>query len=218
MFSREWRCSWSSAGRRCSNYIWVVNNFIANQGAVYIRQFDGISVYNRLDHHSWPAEYNRDIAMNCVHCLSHVPARLIYTKLAMASSYLLGLILMLWHREKQAYKPTKEPINYRGPGEDQTHDLQNEATLPAARCPARLLMPLKLCQKTQSQWHARGCTGQLTPPPPHPTPPPHPPHPPSGMHRCQFQHHWVLIFICALAIYKFVGLILMLWHLTFLLL
>ena len=27
--SREWRCSWSSADRRCSNYIWVINNSIA---------------------------------------------------------------------------------------------------------------------------------------------------------------------------------------------
>ena len=27
--SREWRCSWSSADRRCSNYIWVIGNFIA---------------------------------------------------------------------------------------------------------------------------------------------------------------------------------------------
>ena len=33
--SREWRCSWSSAGRRCSNYIWVINNFIVS----YIRGF-----------------------------------------------------------------------------------------------------------------------------------------------------------------------------------
>ena len=38
-----------------------------------------------------------------------------------------------------AYKPTKEPINYRAPGGDRTHDLQTEATLPAASCPARLL-------------------------------------------------------------------------------
>ena len=29
VLSREWRCSWSSANRRCSNYIWVINNFIA---------------------------------------------------------------------------------------------------------------------------------------------------------------------------------------------
>ena len=29
LLSREWRCSWSSADRRCSNYIWVIDNFIA---------------------------------------------------------------------------------------------------------------------------------------------------------------------------------------------
>ena len=33
----EWRCSWSSADRRCSNYIWVINNSIANSGASYMR-------------------------------------------------------------------------------------------------------------------------------------------------------------------------------------
>ena len=27
VLSRKWRCSWSSANRRCSNYIWVINNF-----------------------------------------------------------------------------------------------------------------------------------------------------------------------------------------------
>ena len=29
VLSWEWRCSWSSADTRCSNYIWVINNFIA---------------------------------------------------------------------------------------------------------------------------------------------------------------------------------------------
>ena len=37
MLSREWRCSWSSADTRCSNYIWVINIFIAYKGATYIR-------------------------------------------------------------------------------------------------------------------------------------------------------------------------------------
>ena len=37
VLSREWRCSWSSADRRCSNYIWVINNLIAYKGAPYIR-------------------------------------------------------------------------------------------------------------------------------------------------------------------------------------
>ena len=39
VLSWEWRCSWSSADRRCSNYIWMVNNFIAYWGAPYIRDF-----------------------------------------------------------------------------------------------------------------------------------------------------------------------------------
>ena len=28
LLSREWRCRWSSADRRCSKYIWVIDNFI----------------------------------------------------------------------------------------------------------------------------------------------------------------------------------------------
>ena len=60
--------------------------------------------------------------------------------------------------------------------------------------------PLKSRQKTQLQWRARGCTGQLT----------------TCLECtwCQFQHLCVLILNCALAlaIYIFVGLILMLWH------
>ena len=35
--SGEWRCSWSRADRRCSNYIWVINNLIFYQSASYIR-------------------------------------------------------------------------------------------------------------------------------------------------------------------------------------
>ena len=37
VLSREWRCSWSSADRRCSNYISVINNFITYWSAAYIR-------------------------------------------------------------------------------------------------------------------------------------------------------------------------------------
>ena len=39
VLSWEWRCSWSSADRRCSNYIWVITNCIAYKGATYIRGF-----------------------------------------------------------------------------------------------------------------------------------------------------------------------------------
>ena len=42
VLSRKWRCSWSSAGRRCSNYIGVINNFIAYWGVPYVR---GLTVY-----------------------------------------------------------------------------------------------------------------------------------------------------------------------------
>ena len=37
VLSQEWRCSWSSADRRCSNYIWVIDSFIAYQSTTYIR-------------------------------------------------------------------------------------------------------------------------------------------------------------------------------------
>ena len=37
VLSREGRCSWNCADRRCSNYIWVINNLVAGSGATYIR-------------------------------------------------------------------------------------------------------------------------------------------------------------------------------------
>ena len=39
VLNREWRCSWSSADRRCSNYFWMIKNFIAYKGAPYIIDF-----------------------------------------------------------------------------------------------------------------------------------------------------------------------------------
>ena len=42
VLSREWRCSWSSAGRRCSNYIWMINNFIVYIGAAFIKDLRAI--------------------------------------------------------------------------------------------------------------------------------------------------------------------------------
>ena len=36
VLSWEWRCSWSSADRLCSNYIWVINNLIAYKGALIL--------------------------------------------------------------------------------------------------------------------------------------------------------------------------------------
>ena len=43
VLSREWRCSWSSADRRCSNYIWVISNFNFQcwPGCILYQRFDG---------------------------------------------------------------------------------------------------------------------------------------------------------------------------------
>ena len=38
-------------------------------------------------------------------------------------------------------------MNYRGPGGDLTHDLQTEATPPAASCPARTLHAIEFAPK-----------------------------------------------------------------------
>ena len=75
-----------------------------------------------------------------------------------------------------------------------------EATPPAASCPARTLHATEIAPKNATP---------MTCPRLHWTT-----DNPSGMHRCQFQHLCVLILNCALAlaIYIFVGLILMLWH------
>ena len=42
VLSLEWRCSWSSTDRWCSNFIRVINNFIADYDAAYIR---GLTVF-----------------------------------------------------------------------------------------------------------------------------------------------------------------------------
>ena len=44
VLSWEWRCSWCSADRRCSNYIWVINNLIAHKGVTYIRDLKVLAV------------------------------------------------------------------------------------------------------------------------------------------------------------------------------
>ena len=45
VLSWEWRCSWSSTDRLCSNYIWAINNFVACLGATYIRDLMVLYLY-----------------------------------------------------------------------------------------------------------------------------------------------------------------------------
>ena len=47
VLSGEWRCSWGSADRWCSNYIWAINNLIAYKGATYIRD---LTVYASVNY------------------------------------------------------------------------------------------------------------------------------------------------------------------------
>ena len=47
VLSRDWRFNWSSADRCYSNYIWVINKFIAYKTATYIRGFT-IPYYNGI--------------------------------------------------------------------------------------------------------------------------------------------------------------------------
>ena len=54
MLSVEWRCSWSSADRRCSNYIWVINNLIAYLSASYIREMMVFKYMHEYDFEHWP--------------------------------------------------------------------------------------------------------------------------------------------------------------------
>ena len=48
MLSGEWRCSWSSADRRCANFIWVINNLIAYYSASYIRDLTVVAEIRML--------------------------------------------------------------------------------------------------------------------------------------------------------------------------
>ena len=93
--------------------------------------------------------------------------------------YIYIYIYMCWFHfvapaQGNAYKPTKEPINYHGPGGDWTYHLQTEATPPAASCPARSLHATEIVSKN---------TIPMTCPRLHWTT-----NNPSAMHRCQFQH------------------------------
>ena len=63
VLSWEWRCSWSSVDRRCSNYIWVINNSIAYQSASYIRDLTACHHTAPLgDNNSTPLHINYSLA------------------------------------------------------------------------------------------------------------------------------------------------------------
>ena len=63
VLSREWRCSWSNADRQCSNYIWVSVNFIAYNGASYIRD---LTVFISKQRHWWRIYCPQCSAADCL--------------------------------------------------------------------------------------------------------------------------------------------------------
>ena len=81
--------------------------------------------------------------------------------LALAIYIFVGLILMLWHMETHVNPQRNRWIIVDPAGiELTTSRLRQLRQLPVVQHVR--FTPLKLRQKTQLQWHARGCTGQLT--------------------------------------------------------
>ena len=64
VLSWEWRCSWSNTDRWCSN-IWMINIFIAQYGATYIRGFT-VSIFVRN-----PGVLNQPAKSACVWFICH---------------------------------------------------------------------------------------------------------------------------------------------------
>ena len=85
VLSREWRRSWSSADRRCSNSIWVINNFIANWGAAYSR---GVTVTELTfnNYNMWFGDFHKVCDLKCTFLVvvkidRPIPSRLLYLTL-----------------------------------------------------------------------------------------------------------------------------------------
>ena len=61
VLSREWRWSLSSTDKRCSNYNWVINNFITQSGESYI---SGLTLVCMWSHCTWSWD---------IHWIYHLP-------------------------------------------------------------------------------------------------------------------------------------------------
>ena len=81
VLSREWRCSWSSTDRRCSNYIWVINNSFACKGASHIRGLvviilhcGSVTIWSVffLISHNWYPTAGPSLKQRCHHFLESV--------------------------------------------------------------------------------------------------------------------------------------------------
>ena len=87
VLSKKLKCSWSSADSRCSNYIWVINKFIAYKGATYIR---GLPVHQWL---SPSIHLVQDCCITIAIAILHKAINILISyKMNRSLSYFLGYI------------------------------------------------------------------------------------------------------------------------------
>ena len=86
--SRTKRCSWSSADRRCSSYIWMINKLIAYEGAPYIR---GLTVLQLLILHM---THRKSVLHRKYRILSWSPPGLYISKFDVQIT--LPLLIQIW--------------------------------------------------------------------------------------------------------------------------
>ena len=106
LLSSEWRCNWSSADRRCSNFIWVINNCIASSGASYIRGFTifRISRNFTLDVMMQYAVYNmHQNVKTSIHSLSKFPLAHAWTCYNYAIYWQHVHFILRWHHSITSY-------------------------------------------------------------------------------------------------------------------
>ena len=98
VLSPEWRCGWSRADRWCSNYIWVVNNFIAYSGASYIRGLVAMVLINPI------LRTPSAIAIPANHGLKLHPGTLSYPSAGQMDSYGMCIYPKQWGGGNQCNK------------------------------------------------------------------------------------------------------------------
>ena len=95
--SQEWRCRY----RRCSNHIWVINNFIVYQGATYVRSLM-VVLYTTSDY-MW--SYNNDYStpigsqwwnMRCPLGVRHLTSILPFTSLCSMQFHVILDHIIIW--------------------------------------------------------------------------------------------------------------------------
>ena len=108
VLSGEWRCSWSSADRRCSNYIWLINNLIAYKGATYIRD---LTVYDFTEARRKCLQKNFKwiFLIKNVYSLFQIPSLLLWVQYNKTA--LVYIMACCWRASKPLPKPIMSYFN-----------------------------------------------------------------------------------------------------------